>query len=291
MREPLYRQIAEDLMRRIESGEMRRGSQLPTELELMDSYNASRNTVRDAVKWLITRGLVETRPGQGTFVVEKIDPFVTTLSADPETGQGRGEGAAYVSEVRATGREPDATVPRVEIHQASGIVAAELQVDEGTSLVSRHQQRLIDHMPYSLQTSFYPMDLVARGATRLIEAADISQGTVAYLSQALAIEQAGYRDMITVRAPDTDEIKFFKLPDNGRVAVFENFRTAFDEQGVPFRLTVTVYPADRNEFVINVGDVPEQSLKRGPLRPDEARSALKGSAIGTLGKDSRESLA
>jgi GntR family transcriptional regulator len=291
MREPLYRQIAENLLHRIESGEMRRGSQLPTELELMDSYSASRNTVRDAVKWLITRGLVETRPGQGTFVVEKIDPFVTTLSADPETGLGSGEGHAYLSEVRATSRKPDATVPRVEIHQASGVVATELRVDEGTSLVSRHQQRLIDEMPYSLQTSFYPMDLVARGATRLIEAADISQGTVAYLTQALEVKQAGYRDMITVRTPDADEIKFFKLPDNGCVAVFENFRTAFDEQGMPFRLTVTVYPADRNEFVINVGDVPEQSLKRGAVRPDEARSAPKGSANAAMGKNSRVSLA
>ena len=60
---------------------MAQGSQLPTELELQEQYHASRKTIRDAIKWLITRGLVETRPGQGTFVVEKIDPFVTTLSA------------------------------------------------------------------------------------------------------------------------------------------------------------------------------------------------------------------
>jgi GntR family transcriptional regulator len=254
--EPLYRRIAQDLRRRIESAEMAPGSQLPTELELRDNYGASRNTVREAVKWLIMRGLVETRPGQGTFVVEKIDPFVTTLSADPETGLGSGEGLSYLSEVRAVGREPEASVSRVEIHQASGLVVAELRVDEGTAVVSRHQRRLIDRQPYSLQTSYYPMDLVTRGATRLIEATDLSEGIVTYLGEALQIRQAGYRDMITVRAPDMNEITFFKLPDNGRVAVFENFRTAFDQYGAPFRLTVTVYPADRNEFVINVGDVP-----------------------------------
>ena len=81
--DPMYRQIAADLRGKIEAGELPRGAQLPTEIELRDQYEASRNTVRDAVKWLITRGLVETRPGQGTFVVEKITPFVSTLTGDP----------------------------------------------------------------------------------------------------------------------------------------------------------------------------------------------------------------
>ena len=79
--QPMYRQIADDLRQKIESGAVPRGSQLPTELELREQYDASRNTIRDAVKWLTTRGLVETRPGQGTFVVEKIDPLITTLSS------------------------------------------------------------------------------------------------------------------------------------------------------------------------------------------------------------------
>jgi GntR family transcriptional regulator len=60
-----YRQIAEELRARIESGEIRPGNQLPTELELRNHYKASRNTVRDAVKLLATQGLVVTRRGQG----------------------------------------------------------------------------------------------------------------------------------------------------------------------------------------------------------------------------------
>ena len=82
MGNPMYRQIAEQLRLRIESGELAPGSQLPTELVLREEFNASRNTVRDAIKWLTNLGLVDTRPGQGTFVAEAIDPFVTTLSGD-----------------------------------------------------------------------------------------------------------------------------------------------------------------------------------------------------------------
>ena len=129
--DPMYRQIAEDLRRQIEAGELARGAQLPTEIELRDQYNASRNTVRDAIKWLITRGLVETRPGQGTFVVEKITPFVTTLTGDPETGFGGGEDDIYDLEVKATRREPTASVPRVEIQRRTSATAAELQVADG----------------------------------------------------------------------------------------------------------------------------------------------------------------
>jgi GntR family transcriptional regulator len=38
--------------------------------------------------------------------------------------------------------------------------------------------------------------------------------------------------------------------------VIETRRTAFDERGTPVRLTVSVYPADRNQFAVNVGRVP-----------------------------------
>ena len=38
--------------------------------------------------------------------------------------------------------------------------------------------------------------------------------------------------------------------------------TAFDRNGTPMRLTVTVFPTDRNEFIVNVGDVPDPPRAR-----------------------------
>jgi GntR family transcriptional regulator len=253
MAEPMYRQIADDLRGQIESGNLAPGSQLLTELELRERYNASRNTIRDAIKWLTTRGLVETRPGQGTFVVEQIIPFVTTLTGTPETSSG--EGPTYKEEVAALLREPSSTPPRVEIQEAEGFLP-ELGLEREQQVVSRHQERSIDGLPWSLQTSFYPMALVLAGATRLIQAGDISEGTVTYLSENLGIKQVGYRDTITVRAPDGIETRFFRIPEDGRTPVVEIRRTAFDEGGAPVRLTISVYPADRNQFALNVGRVP-----------------------------------
>ncbi len=253
--DPMYRQIADDLRRQIEAGELAPGDQLRTELELREKYEASRNTVRDAIKWLITRGLVETRPGQGTFVVEKIVPFVTTLTGDPETSSG--EGDTYTREVTAKLRAPKDTQPLVGIQHADPLMAAEMRIPVETTVVSRHQQRFIDGTPWSLQTSFYPMSLVDQGAGRLAQAGNIPEGTVRYLRDSLQIRQAGYHDTITVRAPDENETRFFRLPEDGRISVIETRRTAFRDDGSAIRLTMSVYPADRNQFALNVGKVPD----------------------------------
>lgn len=272
MADPMYRQIAEDLLRQIEAGELPPGAQLRTELELREKYEASRNTVRDAIKWLITRGVVETRPGQGTFVVETIVPYVTTLTGDPETASG-GEGTSYRTEVEARFRKASDSPPQVGIEQADDQIASELAIIKGTSVVSRHQQRYIDGTPWSLQTSFYPMDLVQSGAARLIQAGDIAEGTVEYLRESAGIRQAGYRDTITVRTPDMTETTFFRLPDDGRISVIEQRRTAYSDDGRPVRLTVSVYPADRNQFSVVVGQVPDSA--RVPDSPPTPATAAE----------------
>ena len=256
MANPMYRQIAEDLRAQIESGQLEPGQQLRTELELREHYNASRNTVRDAIKWLTSLGLVETKPGQGTFVVQTIDPFLTTLTGDPHRA-GFGEGAVYLSEVSKQKRKPESSPPQVEIQAASDDMAARLRTAKGAELISRHERRFIDNTPWSMQTSYYPMEFADRGAERLRSARNIEEGTVEYLADTLHIRQVGYSDRITVRAPNPIEADFFKLPSDGRVPMYEITRTAYDGNGQPMRVTVTVYPTDLNQFIVDVGEVPD----------------------------------
>jgi GntR family transcriptional regulator len=257
MADPMYRQIADDLREQIESGELEPGQQLRTEIELREHYGASRNTVRDAINRLATLGLVETRPGQGTFVVKKVDPFVTTLTRrkEGEVAEG-GQSASLLSKV-GDNLEPSSSGLKVEIQPAPEHVAARLAVAPDTEVISRHEQRHIGRKPYSLQTSFYPVEFVDRGADRLRRPYNIEKGAVQYLRDTLGIKQVGYRDWITVRAPNAVEAEFFKVPTDGRIAMYEILRTAFDGNGNPIRLTVTVLPADRNQFIVDVGDVPD----------------------------------
>jgi GntR family transcriptional regulator len=267
---PMYQQIAEDLRAQIESGVLAQGAQLPTELELRDRYASSRNTIRDAIKRLTSQGLVETRPGQGTFVTRRVDPFVTVLTSDPTASSGA-EGAAYLSEVSDQHRKPGRTIPKVEIQVPSAEVSRRLRVPAATQVVSRHESRFIDNVPWSLMTSFYPMDFITKGASRLLMAEDITEGAVRYLGETIGIRQIGYRDWITARVPDTTEQAFFGLAHDA--TVFEIFRTGFDQTGTPLRVTVTVFPADRNQFIVNVGEVPDPEY----LRVDEAEELAEAS--------------
>jgi GntR family transcriptional regulator len=91
----------------------------------------------------------------------------------------------------------------------------------------------------------------------LLMAEDIAEGTVKYLETKLGIKQLGWRDGITARPPTSSERAFFSLSDKVQVAILEFRRTSYDESGMPIRHTVTVYPADRNQFEMEAGAVPE----------------------------------
>jgi GntR family transcriptional regulator len=254
-KQPMYRYIADALREQIKVGDLKAGGKLPTEDELGDTYEASRNTVRGAIKLLVEQNLIETRPGQGTFVKVKIDPFVTVLSTEtPGIDGGGTEGATYLSVVTEQHREPSTTIPKIEVQPCPRHIALRLRIETGAQVISRHQRRYIDKVPWSLQTSFYPFEW-SKKASRLLTAEDIEEGTVKYLAETLGLEQVGYRDWITVRMPDSSEVEFFGIADNQ--AMSEILRTGFTVDGTATRVTVTAYPADRNQLVVNSGKVPE----------------------------------
>jgi GntR family transcriptional regulator len=248
-----YREIAADLQRKIVTGELSPGEKLPSDAKLGTDYGASRNTVREAVKLLLTRGVVERRPNQGTFVLARKDPFSTVINT--VTGFGGYAGAVYASEVIAKHRTPAVTQPRVEIQLATVPVAAALRLDEDHQVVIRHQQRSIDNELWSTQTSYYPMKLVREGATRLLEVKDIPEGVRAYLARDFGIREVGSHDTMLVRAPTPPEATAFKIPDDGCIAVFETRQVGVEGSGRPLRLTISVYPADRNQFSMKTGEL------------------------------------
>ena len=65
---PAYQQVADDLRRRIASGEFQVGSVIPSTANLSGAYRVSTTVVRAAVAQLRADGLVLGRPGKGVFV-------------------------------------------------------------------------------------------------------------------------------------------------------------------------------------------------------------------------------
>jgi GntR family transcriptional repressor for pyruvate dehydrogenase complex len=64
-----YEDIVKQIRDLIEKGRLKKGDQLPTERELTDTFKVSRATVREAIRTLESMMLVESRQGNGTYVL------------------------------------------------------------------------------------------------------------------------------------------------------------------------------------------------------------------------------
>lgn len=66
---PIYLQIANLLLEKINAGLLQPNDKLPSEIELISQYRASRITIRLAIKHLVAQGVVASRQGKGTYVL------------------------------------------------------------------------------------------------------------------------------------------------------------------------------------------------------------------------------
>jgi GntR family transcriptional regulator, transcriptional repressor for pyruvate dehydrogenase complex len=95
----LYEQIVKQIEESIRKGALKPGDQLPAERELAQQFAVSRTAVREAMKALREKGLVEPYSGRGTFVTNGASPsFRQTLDLMLKTGQL--DRSAHLAEVR-----------------------------------------------------------------------------------------------------------------------------------------------------------------------------------------------
>ncbi len=95
----LYEQIVQQVEDSIVKGVLKPGDQLPPERELAQQFGVSRTAVREAVKALREKGLVEAYPGRGTFITDGTS-YAIRQSLDRMIKIGQTEGSGYLVEVR-----------------------------------------------------------------------------------------------------------------------------------------------------------------------------------------------
>ncbi len=249
---PKYHQIADHLRKQIAAGDLGRGAQLPGETELMESFHVSRNTIRLAIKRLIDEGLVISDQGRGSFVRETYAPFVwnwsTLESRRRHTAEHPGDDGPdqWASSVIAAGRVPrqDITVSLVNPGTA---IAERLGLDPVTGVaLLRRRVRSVDHAPYLLADSYFPVEIVQ--GTALMEPRDVSApgGVLA----AAGLIQVRYHDEMVVRMPTRTEIETLQLPAATPVA--EHTRMGYDKDDRALRVMVTILPGDRHVITYDV---------------------------------------
>ena len=122
-KEPLYLQLYEILKEEIESSTIAPGEQIPTEAELIDKYNVSRITVRNALKKLTEDNYVVRYKGKGSFVPDK--QYKKSLNSTQ----------SFSEMCRELGYKPGAHVIKCCIEDASKDDIVDLGLKEGDKVV------------------------------------------------------------------------------------------------------------------------------------------------------------
>ena len=139
---PLYYQLKQRLLERLENGDLAPGEPLPTEMELVAAYAVSRATVRQAMKEIENEGYITRTPGRGTVVLRnKIHRGLTRLSSFSEDMQRQGQPVT-------------SQLVKFEWVTAEAHLSEKLSVEADTQLLYIYRLRLIEEHPIAINISY-----------------------------------------------------------------------------------------------------------------------------------------
>ncbi len=139
---PLYHQVREALLSRLREGEYREGDLIPTERELVDTFQVSRITVSRAIDDLVREGYLVAQQGKGTFVARrKIQRHVPQMKS-------------FSQEMREEGHRPGSRLLFLGHRRVDERVAGalNLQLDSWVWVVER--LRLADDEPMCVSVAY-----------------------------------------------------------------------------------------------------------------------------------------
>jgi len=230
---PRYYEIEQALRARID--ELSTGDSLPSDADLSREFGVSRMTVRQAFQPLVQEGLVERRPGKGTFVGDKSARRQATVIM------------GFSHEARKKGREPSSVVLGAELRGATDAEALALGIGKGEEIVSLRRLRLEDDVPIVIEAA------ALRGECRKVLGYDLATES---LHQALRNEgimlDRGRATILADRA-GAEESGLLDIAEGDPLLVERVL--IYDDSGAPVECTESRYAADRYQldvdFVVN----------------------------------------
>jgi GntR family transcriptional regulator len=245
-KQPLYGQIADQLRDAIQRGDLPPGEQLPTEQQLMERYDVSRNTVRLALGALSNEGLISSSQGRGSFVRERTPLQFFASRTDSRSRREQLVKDAFLSDAEEQGRTGHIDL-EVAIVRAPPEFATRLQLDDNAIAVARRRVQYCDDEPYALADSYFPYELVRDSP--IAQPDNLPRGANKVLDD-LGHVQVRFHDEITTRMPTTEEARRLNIAPGTPVA--QLLRTAYDQDDRPLRLAATILPGDRYVLVYDV---------------------------------------
>ena len=148
---PMYKQLAAGLARQIDRGELKSGQRLPSEATLMERFQVSRITVRQATSLLQKQGRLIAQQGKGCFVAARVVPH------ELDVLQG------FYDSLRDQGIEPQTEL--LEFSADAGLI----DPDRSTQLdlpVRLRRLYTVDAAPFAVVVGYLPQAAAALGFER-----------------------------------------------------------------------------------------------------------------------------
>ncbi|MCJ7841541.1 GntR family transcriptional regulator [Lederbergia sp. NSJ-179] len=142
---PLYYQLMDSIVEKIDSGELKEHDKLPSERELCEMYNVSRTTVRQAMQELEKEHYIYKQHGKGTFVSAKtIDQSLVKFYS-------------FTEEMKKINKVPTTKVLAFEKVSSDASLAKRMRLSEGEELYKITRLRLADEVPMLYEISYLPV--------------------------------------------------------------------------------------------------------------------------------------
>jgi DNA-binding GntR family transcriptional regulator len=235
-RAPKYQRIADELRRRIRTGEFAAGERMPAETDLTTQFRVSLPTVRQALSMLRAEGLIESRHGIGTFVKESRR---LQRRSRHRYGRARSDKQLLTSHLRheivSAGREP--TPPHI----------AEVMPEPPDEIVVRRRV-LADPENGRVEeigASYVPIEIA--GGTFLEEPRVVPKALFLCVEDLAGKTYAYARDRWVARMPTADEADTLGLASGA--AVVHVIHTAEAEDGTVLEVSESVWPAERVQIL------------------------------------------
>ena len=224
---PYYQQLYEILRQKILHGEWKPGDMIPPESELIDTYQVSRNTVRQVLDILVNEGTIYRRRGKGTYI------------AHPTLEQTTSRIISFTEDMRQRGFHPGTKVLEADLSPAPSDIAQQLKIPPGEELAMIKRLRLADGEPMSIEESF----IVHRFCPHILDHNFAEEPLRQILERDYGVRLVNAKQVIkAVRAAEnlTDILKISK-----DAALLFIERVSFSQLGLPVEFLRIFYRADR----------------------------------------------
>ena len=239
---PLYFQLALFVEGEIRSGSLHPGDRLENEVKIAEDLGLSRPTVRAAFSYLVDRGLVSRRRGQGTVVTKgKVSRAVKLTS--------------LFDDLADAGKRPTTKVLHNEVIRPSDLVRTSLGIEEGQLVVYLERVRFGEDEPIAVMHNYIPTSLVTLSNDMLAE-----HGLYELL-RASGVHPVRATQRISAKNATASEARL--LDETRGTALVTMERIAYDDRGRAIEFAQHVYCASRYSFysVLTI-DEPGGRLER-----------------------------